>query len=43
MLAPRGEPRETQRFRMTVEAWRSRPRAPVAIDELDACRSMFGL
>jgi RimJ/RimL family protein N-acetyltransferase len=43
MLAPRGEPRETQRFRMTVEAWRSRPRAPVAIDGLDACRSMFGL
>jgi RimJ/RimL family protein N-acetyltransferase len=42
-LAPRGEPRETQRFRMTVEAWRSRPRAPVDIDGLEACRSMFGI
>ena len=41
-LAPQGELRETQRFRMTVEQWRSRPRPPVSIEGLDACREMFG-
>jgi RimJ/RimL family protein N-acetyltransferase len=42
-LAPRGVSRETQRFRMTEELWRSRPRPPVEIAGLDACRSMFGI
>ena len=42
-LAPLGVPRETRRFRMTAEGWRSRPRPPVVIDGLEACRSMFGL
>jgi RimJ/RimL family protein N-acetyltransferase len=42
-LAPRGESRETQRFRLTVEAWRSRPRPPVTIEGFDACREMFGI
>jgi RimJ/RimL family protein N-acetyltransferase len=41
-LAPQGVARETQRFRMSVEAWRSRPGPPVAIEGLDACRAMFG-
>jgi RimJ/RimL family protein N-acetyltransferase len=41
-LAPQGVSRETQRFRMTAEAWRSRPRPPVAIEGLEACREMFG-
>jgi RimJ/RimL family protein N-acetyltransferase len=41
-LAPEGVARETQRFRMTLEDWRSRPRGPVAFDGLDACRAMFG-
>jgi RimJ/RimL family protein N-acetyltransferase len=41
-LAPQGVSRESQRFRMTVGAWRSRPRPPVAIEGLDACREMFG-
>ena len=41
-LAPRGVARETQRFRMTDEMWRSRPRPPVGIEGLDACREMFG-
>jgi len=41
-LAPEGIARETQRFRMTVEGWRSRPRPTVAIDGLDACRELFG-
>jgi RimJ/RimL family protein N-acetyltransferase len=42
-LAPRGVSRETQRFRMTEEMWRSRPRPPVEIEGLDACREMFGI
>lgn len=41
-LAPEGVARETQRFRMTAEAWRSRPRPPVTIHGLDACRELFG-
>ncbi|MDO8483552.1 MAG: GNAT family N-acetyltransferase [Candidatus Limnocylindrales bacterium] len=41
-LAPEGIARETQRFRMTVEGWRSRPRSPVTIEGLDACRELFG-
>jgi RimJ/RimL family protein N-acetyltransferase len=41
-LAPEGVLRETQRFRMTLERWRSRPRPPVEVDGLDACREMFG-
>lgn len=42
-LAPRGVSREIQRFRMTEEIWRSRPRPPVEIEGLDACRAMFGI
>jgi RimJ/RimL family protein N-acetyltransferase len=41
-LAPQGVSRETQRFRMTEERWRSRPRPPVIIEGLDACRDLFG-
>jgi RimJ/RimL family protein N-acetyltransferase len=41
-LAPEGIARETQRFRMTVEDWRSRPRPPVTIEGLEGCREMFG-
>lgn len=41
-LAPNGVLRETQRFRMTGEAWRSRPRPAVTIEGLDACRERFG-
>jgi RimJ/RimL family protein N-acetyltransferase len=42
MLAPEGVARETQRFRITAEAWRSRPRPPVTIEGLEACRELFG-
>ena len=42
-LAPEGVARETQRFRMTVEDWRSRPRPDLAIEGLEACRDMFGV
>jgi RimJ/RimL family protein N-acetyltransferase len=41
-LAPEGVARETRLFRMTVEAWRSRPRPPLTIEGLEACREMFG-
>jgi RimJ/RimL family protein N-acetyltransferase len=41
-LAPEGVARETRRFRMTIDAWRARPRPPVVIEGLDACRDLFG-
>ena len=41
-LSPSGVPRETRRFRMTAAGWRSRPRPPVTLEGLDACREMFG-
>ena len=41
-LAPNGIARETQQFRMSAEGWRSRPRPPLVIEGLDACREMFG-
>ena len=41
-LAPHGVARDSQRFRMTAEMWRSRPRPAVVIEGLDACRDMFG-
>jgi RimJ/RimL family protein N-acetyltransferase len=41
-LSPQGAPRDTQRFRMTAEMWRSRPRPPVTIEGLETCRSLFG-
>jgi RimJ/RimL family protein N-acetyltransferase len=41
-LAPLGTPRLAQKFRMTEEVWRSRPRPPITIEGLDACRDLFG-
>jgi RimJ/RimL family protein N-acetyltransferase len=44
-LAPEGVARTTQRFRMTIDDWRSRPRQSLAIEGLegpDGCRAMFG-
>ena len=42
-LAPRGRPRETQRFRMTLEDWRARPRPEVVVEGLEDCLPLFGL
>ena len=42
-LAPQGVARETQRFRMSADAWRAKARPPVAIEGLEACKEMFGL
>ena len=41
-LAPDGVARVTQQFRMTAEGWHARPRPPVTIEGLDACRELFG-
>lgn len=41
-IAPEGIARTTQRFAMTAEAWRARPRGPVAIEGLVACLALFG-
>ena len=41
-LAPEGLARETERFRMTAEEWRARPRPPVAIEGLAGCLDLFG-
>lgn len=41
-LSPQGEPRPTQRFRMSIDDWRARPRPAVAIEGLEACRALFG-
>ena len=42
-LAPEGVARVTQKFRMTAEQWRSRPRPPLTIEGLDGARDMFGV
>jgi RimJ/RimL family protein N-acetyltransferase len=42
-LAPRGVARETQRFRLTAEGWRARPRPEVTIEGLEASLELFGL
>jgi RimJ/RimL family protein N-acetyltransferase len=42
-LAPEGVARETERFRMTAQAWRSRPRPPVRIEGLERCLDLFGV
>jgi RimJ/RimL family protein N-acetyltransferase len=42
-LAPRGVPRETQRFRLTLDGWRARPRPEVVVEGLETCWDMFGL
>ena len=42
-LAPEGIAREMQRFRMTLDRWRSRPRPPVTIEGLDGCLELFGV
>jgi RimJ/RimL family protein N-acetyltransferase len=42
-LAPHGVPRETQRFRMTLEDWRSRPRPEVTVEGLNGSLQLFGI
>jgi RimJ/RimL family protein N-acetyltransferase len=40
-LAPRGVPRQTQRFRLTVDGWRARPRPEVEVEGLASCLDLF--
>lgn len=42
-LAPHGIPRETQKFRMTVDDWRARERPSIKVDGLEACLALFGI
>ena len=42
-LAPRGVARETQRFRLTLEGWRSLPRPAVTVEGLEGSLTLFGL
>jgi hypothetical protein len=42
-LAPRGVPRPTQRFRLTLEGWRGRERPPVAVEGLVPSLPLFGI
>jgi RimJ/RimL family protein N-acetyltransferase len=42
-LAPRGVPRQTQRFRLTLEGWQSRPRPEVVVEGLEGCLDLFGV
>jgi RimJ/RimL family protein N-acetyltransferase len=42
-LVPRGVARETQRFRMTLEDWRSRPRPEVVVEGLKESLALFGI
>ncbi len=42
-LSPQGTPRDTQRFRMTSEDWRARPRPEVRVAGLEAWLELFGL
>jgi RimJ/RimL family protein N-acetyltransferase len=41
-VAPRGEPIDTERFRMTFDQWRARERPVVEVEGLDACLELFG-
>jgi len=42
-LSPQGTPRETQRFRMTLDDWRARPRPEVTVEGLETCLELFGI
>jgi RimJ/RimL family protein N-acetyltransferase len=42
-IAPRGVALDHDRYRMTVEAWRARPRPEVIVEGLDACLELFGV
>ena len=41
-IAPQGLARDSQKWRMTEAAWRSRPRPQLAIEGLEPCLELFG-
>jgi len=42
-LAPRGVPRETQRFRLTLAGWRARPQPKITVEGLESSLELFGV
>lgn len=42
-MAPRGRPRDQQRFRMTIDDWRAMARPEVSVEGLEGCLDMFGI
>lgn len=42
VLAPRGVPIETERYRMTLDDWRARERPVVEVTGLEPCLELFG-
>jgi RimJ/RimL family protein N-acetyltransferase len=43
VLSPRGSPIETDRYRMTLDDWRSRERPLVEVSGLEPCLELFGV
>jgi len=43
LLAPRGEPREIVRFRMSADEWHARERPHIEVAGLERCRDLFGV
>jgi len=42
-FAPRGIARDTQRYRMSLVDWQSRPRPAVVVEGLEPCLELFGV
>jgi hypothetical protein len=42
-VAPRGDPRDVQRYRVTREQWQARQRPEVEVLGLEGCLELFGL
>jgi RimJ/RimL family protein N-acetyltransferase len=42
-LAPNGIPRPTQKFRLTLDGWRARPRPAITVEGLERSLGLFGL
>ncbi len=42
-IAPEGVSREAQRFLLTLDGWRSRPRPQVEVEGLEPCLELFGI
>ena len=42
VLAPRGEPRESIRYRINADQWRARERPHIEVAGLERCHDMFG-
>jgi RimJ/RimL family protein N-acetyltransferase len=43
VLAPRGVPIETERYRMSLDEWRARQRPAVEVTGLEPCLELFGV